>query len=435
MNQASSDVGARKAALTLLDGVLRKHRSVDDAFDGLTAHLEGRDRAFVRLLVATTLRRFGQIDGVLKEFIAKKPAEPVTDILRLGAAQLLFLGTPPHAAVATSVTLAKQGYGAASGFVNAILRRVAEKGAAIVAGQDAARLNTPGFLWTSWAKAFGEERARAIAGAHLQEAPLDLTLKDPATAAQFAADLKAEVLPTGSLRVAQGGRVQELKGFADGAWWVQDAAAALPARILMRALRDAAGDGARTVIDLCAAPGGKTAQLANAGHRVTAVDIAPARLDVLRENLARLGLTADVVAADALAWRPAQLADAVLLDAPCSATGTIRRHPDLPILKTAINLKAFADAQGKLLAAAAAMVRPGGFILYSVCSLQPEERRAVVDAALAADPTLAHIPIPKDAVGDDQLIDSSGDLGTFPFQWPGRGGLDGFYGALLRKSL
>jgi 16S rRNA (cytosine967-C5)-methyltransferase len=431
MNQSSSDVGARKAALALLDGVLRKHRSVDDAFDGLTARLEGRDRAFVRLLVATTLRRFGQIDGVLKEFVSKKPADPVMDILRLGAAQLLFLGTPPHAAVATSVTLAKQGYGAASGFVNAILRRVAEKGAAIAASQDAARLNTPAFFWMSWAKAFGEDRARAIASAHLQEAPLDLSVKDPAAAAQWAADLKADLLPTGSLRVAQGGRVQELKGFDEGAWWVQDAAAALPAKILMHA----AGSGPQNIIDLCAAPGGKTAQLASAGHRVTAVDIAPARLAVLKENLARLKLTADVVEADALAWRPAQLADAVLLDAPCSATGTIRRHPDLPILKTAINLKAFADAQGKLLAAAAAMVRPGGYILYSVCSLQPEERRAVVDAALAADAALAHVPILKDAVGDDQLIDSAGDLGTLPAQWPDRGGLDGFYGALLRKSL
>jgi 16S rRNA (cytosine967-C5)-methyltransferase len=431
MNQPSSDVSARKAALALLDGVLRKHRSVDDAFDGLTARLEGRDRAFVRLLVATTLRRFGQIDGVLKEFISKKPADPVMDILRLGAAQLLFLGTPPHAAVATSVELAKQGYGAASGFVNAILRRVAEKGAAIIASQDAARLNTPTFFWMSWAKAFGEDRARAIAGAHLQEAPLDLSLKDPAATAQWAADLKADLLPTGSLRLAQGGRVQELKGFDEGAWWVQDAAAALPAKVLMHA----AGGGAQNIIDLCAAPGGKTVQLASAGHRVTAVDVAPARLAVLKENLARLKLTADVVEADALVWRPAQLADAVLLDAPCSATGTIRRHPDLPILKTAINLKAFADAQAKLLAAAAAMVRPGGYILYSVCSLQSEERRAVIDAALAADASVAHVPIPRDAVGDPQLIDSAGDLGTLPSHWLDRGGLDGFYGALLRKSL
>jgi 16S rRNA (cytosine967-C5)-methyltransferase len=359
MNQPSSDVGARKAALALLDGVLRKHRSVDDAFDGLTARLEGRDRAFVRLLVATTLRRFGQIDAVLKEFISKKPADPVMDILRLGAAQLLFLGTPPHAAVATSVTLAKQGYGAASGFVNAILRRVAEKGAGVVAGQDAARLNTPPFFWMSWAKVFGEERARAIASAHLQEAPLDLSFKDPAAAEQWAADLKGDLLPTGSVRLVAGGRVQELKGFEEGAWWVQDAAAALPAKILLRAL----GAGTHDVIDLCAAPGGKTAQLASAGQRVTAVDIAGVRLALLKENLARLKLTAEVIEADALAWRPAQPADAVLLDAPCSATGTIRRHPDLPLLKTAINLRAFADAQAKLLAAAAAMVRPGGHLL------------------------------------------------------------------------
>lgn len=430
MNQPLSDVGARKAALALLDGVLRKHRSVDDAFDALTAHLEPRDRAFVRLLVATTLRRFGQIDAVLKEFVGKKPADPVMDILRLGAAQLLFLGTPPHAAVATSVALAKQGYAAASGFVNAVLRRVAEKGAPLIAAQDAPRLNTPAYLWKSWEKAYGAERARAIAEAHLQDPPLDLSLKDTSTVAHWAAELKAAVLPTGSLRLTQGGRVQDLNGFAEGAWWVQDAAAACPAKILMHAL----GPGTHTVIDLCAAPGGKTAQLASAGHRVTAVDIAGARLAFLKDNLARLKLTAEVVESDALTWRPAQPADAVLLDAPCSATGTLRRHPDLPFLKATINLSGFAAAQAKLLRAAAAMVRPGGFVFYSVCSLQPEERGGVVDAILA-DGGLARVPILAESVGDAQLIDPAGALVTLPGQWPERGGLDGFYGCLLRKSL
>lgn len=430
MTGPSSDIGARAAALALLDGVLRKHRSVDDAFEARTQGLESRDRAFARLLVATTLRRLGQIDAVLKDFVSKKPADPVIDILRLGAAQLLFLGTPPHAAVATSVAVAKPRYAAASGFVNAVLRRVSEKGAALARAQDAPRVNTPDALWKSWSAAYGEDTARAIATAHLQDPPLDLTLKDPASASHWAAELKGEGLPTGSLRLRDAGRVQDLKGFADGAWWVQDAAAALPAKILLHAL----GSGSQAVIDVCAAPGGKTAQLAGAGHRVTAVDIAGARLALLRENLDRLALKADVVEADALTWRPAQLADGVLLDAPCSATGTLRRHPDLPFLKTTLNLAAFARTQGQLLAAATAMVRPGGYVLYSVCSLQPEERRAVVDAALAATPALTRVPIPAAAVGDPALLDAAGDLRTLPAHWPDRGGLDGFYGALLQKA-
>ncbi len=424
----NSDIAARKAALQLLDGVLRKHRSVDDAFDAQTARLEARDRAFARLLVATMLRRFGQIDAVLKVFVTKKPADPVMDILRLGAAQLLFLGTPPHAAVATSVALAKQGYAPAAGFVNAVLRRVSEKGASLVAAQDAARLVTPDRLWKSWEEAYGPAVARAIAEAHLKEPPLDLSLKDPAAAAQWAADLGAVVLPTGSLRLTDAGRVQDLKGFAEGAWWVQDAAAALPAKILAHILSKPS-----QVIDLCAAPGGKTAQLAAAGHTVTAVDVSGARLGLLRDNLARLNLQAQVLEADALTWRPAAPADAVLLDAPCTATGTIRRHPDLPLMKTALDPVGAAAAQAQLIRAAAAMVRPGGYVFYSVCSLQPEERRAVVTSVLATEPSLAAIALPKDIVGDPHLIDSAGDLNTLPAHWPERGGLDGFYGTLLQK--
>jgi len=427
-----NDIGARQAALVLLDGALRKHRSVDDAFDAATAGLESRDRAFARLLTAVMLRRMGQIDAVLAPFISKKPSDPVKDILRLGAAQLLFLDTPPHAAVATSVAICKQGYVAASGFVNAVLRRVAEKGADLLAAQDAAVLNTPRWLWNSWEAAYGAPPTRAMAEAHLKEPALDLTVKDPATTPSWAAALGAQVLPTGSLRLTAAGRVRELKGYDEGAWWIQDAAAALPAKVLLHMI----GDAPRDVIDLCAAPGGKTAQLAARGHHVTALDVSGARLALVRENLARLKLAADVVEADALTWRPARLADAVLLDAPCSATGTLRRHPDLPFLKTAPDLRAFAALQGQLLTAAAAMVKPGGFVLYSVCSLQPEERRAVVEAVLAAESTLARVKLPSDAVGgESQFIDRLGDLRTLPAQWPERGGLDGFYGALLQKAV
>lgn len=427
----TSEIDARVAALALLDGALRRQRSVDDAFESVAGALSVRDRAFARLLAAILLRRLGQIDAVLAPFISRKPSEPVKDILRLGAAQLLFLDTPPHAAVATSVAIAKKGYAPSSGFVNAVLRRVAEKGAAMVAAQDAARLNTPDWMWNSWEAAYGAPVARACAEAHLVEPALDLTLKEAATAPQWAERLKARLLPTGSLRLENAGRVRELEGFAEGAWWVQDAAAALPAKVLLHML----GSEPRDVVDLCAAPGGKTAQLAAAGHRVTAVDLAGARLAILKDNLARLNLTAQVVEADAVKWRPEILADAVLLDAPCSATGTIRRHPDLPHIKAAPDLATFAKVQGRLLAAAAAMVRPGGYVLYSVCSLQPEERRAVVEAALAADETLVRVKIPGAAVGgESQFVDRMGDLRTLPAQWPEQGGLDGFYGALLQKN-
>jgi 16S rRNA (cytosine967-C5)-methyltransferase len=430
---SGDDIAARAAALTVLERVFTKQRGADENFDHTVAKLEPRDRAFVRVLVATTLRRLGQIDQVLGNFVERRPPEPVINLLRLGTAQLLFLGTPPHAAVATSVALAKRGHDRHAGLVNAVLRRVSEKGAAMIAKQDAAVLNTPLWLWKSWIAAYGEPAARATAEAHLGEAPLDITVKDPAALQDWATRLEAAVLPTGNLRRLAGGRIQDLDGFEQGAWWIQDAAATLPAKILLHVLGDPAG---KTVIDLCAAPGGKTAQFAAAGCTVTAVDASGERLALLTANLKRLHLDADVVKADALTWRPKELADAVLLDAPCSATGTIRRHPDLHYLKRPEDVAAFAAHQTKLLTAAVQMVKPGGWIFYSVCSLQPEERKPVVDAVLAADPVLSKVKIPKEALaGESQFVSHLGELRTLPSQWPERGGLDGFYGALLNRSV
>ncbi len=427
-----ADIAARVAALSMLEGVFSRAKSTDDQFEQAVAKLEPRDRAFVRLLVATTLRRLGQIDLVLGNFVERRPPDRVINVLRLGAAQLLFIATPPHAAVATSVALVKQGHERHAGLVNAVLRRVSEKGAAMVAAQDAASLNTPLWLWKSWVAAYGEPAARATAEAHLSEPLLDITVKDPATLDEWAKRLEAAQLPTGSLRRTAGGRIQDLEGFADGAWWVQDAAAALPAKVLLHVLETPAG---KNIIDLCAAPGGKTAQLAAAGCLVTAVDSSGDRLNLLRANLKRLHLEAEVVEADAVTWRPKVPADAVLLDAPCSATGTIRRHPDLPYLKRAEDIAGFVTLQTRLLTAAADMVKPGGLIFYSVCSLQPEERRAVVEAVLAANPALARVKIPKEAVaGESQFIDHKGELRTLPSQWPERAGMDGFYGALLQRS-
>ena len=421
----------------MLEGVFTRAKSTDDQFEQAVAKLEPRDRAFVRLLVATTLRRLGQIDLVLGNFVERRPPDRVINVLRLGAAQLLFIATPPHAAVATSVALVKQGHERHAGLVNAVLRRVSEKGAGLIAAQDPASLNTPLWLWKSWIAAYGEPAARATAEAHLGEPLLDITVKDPLSAEEWAKRLEATVLPTGSLRRTAGGRIQELDGFADGAWWVQDAAAALPAKMLLHVLESPSLEkvAGKTVLDLCAAPGGKTAQLAAAGCAVTAVDSSGERLNLLRANLKRLQLEAQVIEADAVTWRPKAPVDAVLLDAPCSATGTIRRHPDLPYLKRAEDIAGFVTLQTRLLTAAVDMVKPGGWVFYSVCSLQPEERRPVVEAVLAANPALARVKIPKEAVaGESQFIDHKGELRTLPSQWPERGGLDGFYGALIQRS-
>ncbi len=451
-------LASRAMAADLLSAVLRRQRPLDDVFEARIAgsKLESRDRGFVRLLVATTLRRLGQIDALIAAMLDRpgtlKP--PVQDLLRLGVAQLLFLGTPAHAAVNTTVALtgAEPQTLPYKKLVNALMRRLGREGAALVAAQDAARLNTPDWLWTSWQAAYGPEAARAIAEAHLSEAPLDLTLKAsaeaaahlktpaeaavrlkiPAEAAVWAERLEAEYLPTGSLRRAAGGAVPELPGFAEGCWWVQDAAAALPAPLLgpVAGLR---------VFDLCAAPGGKTAQLAAAGARVVAVDRAAPRLARLAANLARLGLAAETVAADAALWQPDAPADAILLDAPCSATGTIRRHPDIPHLKTQADVTKLAALQKRLLARAATLLRPGGTLVYTVCSLQPEEGEAQIAALLASGVPLARRPIGPHEIGGEtgglaSAVTAAGDVRTLPSHLGDRGGMDGFYIARLVRA-
>ncbi|MDX2143814.1 MAG: RsmB/NOP family class I SAM-dependent RNA methyltransferase [Rhodospirillaceae bacterium] len=423
---------ARMAAYMVLGGVLRAGTPADEGFETAVGALEPRDRAFVRLVVATTLRRLGQIDAVLAGFLDRLPPPAAQDALRLGAAQILFVGTPAHAAVATTVELVRAlDQERLVALANAVLRRLTREGAALVAAQDAARLNTPEWLRQRWAAAYGEDIAHAIAAAHLVEPATDLSLKDPATAPDWAARLSATVLPTGSLRTTASGRVESWEGFSEGAWWVQDAAAALPAKILLQAL----GNGsAKAVADLCAAPGGKTLQLAAAGCAVTAVDISSRRLDMMADNLKRMNLSATVLTADALTWRPIMPVDAVLLDAPCSATGTIRRHPDLPYLKSASAIPRLAEKQRQLLAHAAGFMKPGGVLLYSVCSLEPEEGEGVVDAFLGAHPGFVREAISPEAIGGQRaFLTPAGDVRTLSCHWPELGGLDGFYIALLRK--
>jgi 16S rRNA (cytosine967-C5)-methyltransferase len=376
--------------------------------------IDSRDRAAAHRLAAAVLRRTGTLDAVLEPLLQKSPPTPVRHILRLGAAGLLFLGTPAHAAVATAVQLARaQGLASFAGLVNAVLRRVAERPEALP-DLDGPRLDTPAWLWASWGSL-----ARAIAEAHQSPAPLDLTLRPGAAAPEGGVRL-----PTGSFRYPEGTRVTDLPGFATGTFWVQDAAAALPARLL--AVRPG-----EVVADLCAAPGGKTAQLTAAGARVTAVERDPTRLAVLRENLRRCELIAELVEADATQWAPASAFDAVLLDAPCSATGTIRRHPDVPHLKRPRDVLAMTAVQDQLIDAAVAMLRPGGRLVYSVCSLQPEEGRARIAAALGRG------GLRLDSFNEAELADlpeartPEGYLRTHPAMWPERGGMDGFFAARL----
>ncbi len=424
----TNELAPRVLAVQMLAAVLRRQRPLDDMFEVWLAksQLDGRDRGFVRLLVATTLRRLGQIDaliaGVLDRPGSLKPA--VEDILRLGVAQLLFLGTPAHAAVNSTVALAgaepqTQPY---KKLLNALMRRLGREGRALVEAQDATRLNTPDWLWASWQTAYGLEGARAIAGAHLNEPTLDLTLKTPAETASWAERLEAELLPFGGLRRAAGGAVPDLPGFAEGGWWVQDAAASLPAPLLGPVR-------GRRVFDLCAAPGGKTAQLAAAGARVVAVDRSASRLGRLEANLARLGLMVETVTADAASWQPDEAADAILLDAPCTATGTIRRHPDIPHLKRGNDVAKLAVVQKRLLAHAVTLLRPGGILVYSVCSLQPEEGEAQIAALLAAGAPLRRQPVTVAELGGHaSALTAEGDVRTLPSHL---GGMDGFFIARL----
>jgi 16S rRNA (cytosine967-C5)-methyltransferase len=404
------------------------------------AAIEARDRAFARLLAATVLRRLGELDRVLGAFLEKplpKAAQRVRVILLAGAAQLLFIKTQPHAAVDLAVEATRrEPHGARfAGLANAVLRRVAREGEAVLAGEDVVKLNVPAWLWQRWERSFGEDAARRIAEASLKEPPLDLSLKPGEDAVLWAQRLGGALLPTGSVRLVSHGRVEELPGYAEGAWWVQGAAAALVARVAGPTPADVEG---RTVADLCAAPGGKTAGLATAGASVTAVDDSPERLERLRQNLARLALSAEVVAADAAIWAPGRTFDIVVLDAPCTGTGIISRHPDILRLKRAGDVARMAEVQAAMLRNATSLVRPGGTLVYSTCSLEEEEGRAQVDALLERQPDFQRAPIGAGEIGADPSWIADGDVRTLPCQLgteDGTAGLDGFYIARLRRGL
>ncbi|MCJ2024110.1 RsmB/NOP family class I SAM-dependent RNA methyltransferase [Methylobacterium sp. J-067] len=427
--QDAAGLGARRAAAQAVAELIGQERppALDEALaTALRAErLESGDAALARAIALATFRRLGQIRRVLAERLDKGLPEGKPRLLSLlatGTAQILDLAVPDHAAVDLAVRLAKADHRTAgfAGMVNAVLRRVAREREAILAAVEPLRDNTPDWLARRWVSAYGGDLAAEIARAHLTNAPIDLTLRNEGEGQAWAERLGATLLPTGSLRMPpDGAAIPDLPGFGEAAWWVQDAAAAIPARLL------GVGAGER-VLDLCAAPGGKTMQLASRGATVTALDRSAPRLERLRENLARLGLKAEIAVGDATVYQ-AEPFDAVLLDAPCSATGTIRRHPDVAWTKDESDIVRLAQLQTRLLDRAATLVRPGGRLVYCTCSLERAEGEAQIAAFLARNTRFARVPLrPEEVGGRADLIDGAGDLRTLPSQ-----GLDGFFAGRL----
>ena len=422
----------RAGALMLLRAVLGQGHTLAEAratasTDFTRLDPPGQARA-LRLALAT-LRHLDRADAALAPHLRKAPPEPVRTLLRLAVTERMVFDAPAHGVVNAAVSMARasrKGAGLA-GLVNAVLRKATDMPAAAWEALPPQRM--PGWLRAPMTAAWGADAVAAIEAAHVQGATLDLSLRDATQSARWAQDLGAEVLPTGSLRLPAGtpGAVSALQGYDSGAWWVQDAAAALPARLL------GVRRGER-VLDLCAAPGGKTLQLAAAGAQVTALDISDARMGRLRANLARTGLAAKVVVADALDWHAPAPFDAILLDAPCSASGTIRRHPDMPHARTAVDLDALAALQARLLDRvldpSAGVLRPGGRVVYCTCSLLPAEGEAQIAAALCRHPgaRLADLLLPG---ADPAWRADGGGWRTRPDFWQGKGGLDGFFMAAL----
>ena len=407
-------VPARRAALRLLDAVLRRGLALEAALDRATTGLDRReDRGLVHAIVSEALRRLPDLDALIDSATARPLPEDAKArfALRIALVQALALGTPPHAAIATVLPLVD---GGPRKLVHGVFGTLMRRNATLPELPE-----LPAAAWLRWQAAWGEDVAEAARVAIASPPPVDLSLRGDTTAAEG-----VSLLPR-HRRVPAFATVPELPGFAEGEWWVQDLAASLPARLL--------GDGPGTALDLCAAPGGKTLQLAAAGWDVTALDVSEKRLARLSENLERTGLSAKVIAADALKWKPKEPVDALLLDAPCSATGIFRRHPDvLHRVRPAVIAEA-AELQGQLLARAAEWVKPGGRLVYVTCSLEREEGEAQVERFLAERADYRLVPAAPELLPEGIAPDPKGWVRTLPGMLAEQGGLDGFFIARLDR--
>jgi 16S rRNA (cytosine967-C5)-methyltransferase len=434
-------LAARKAAAKLLAVVIDAKTPLDGLTDNDNGHphylsLDMRDRSLVRAILTTALRFRVSIGKLLSRRL-ERPLPPnataLQHILHVAAAQILFLDIPDSAAVDIAVTHAKSDPRTArfAALVNGVLRSLARGKEEQLAPTLATTLDAPAWFADRLTAAYGKDKAVAILAMHRVEAPVDFSVKS--NAELWAERFGGIVLPTGGVRVGKlAANVSDLPGFAEGEWWVQDAAASLPARLL----GDVAG---KTVADLCAAPGGKTAQLVLTGADVTAIDASKNRLTRLAHNLERLRLEAKIVQADILNYAPDELFDAILLDAPCSSTGTVRRHPDVPWTKSPADIEKLAALQARMLAAAVRLVKPGGRIVFSNCSLDPSEGEELYRAFLAGTTNVEHEPIrPGEIAGADEFLTGEGTLRTTPADMqlgsPGISGLDGFFAARFRRT-
>ncbi|MGH6828835.1 MAG: RsmB/NOP family class I SAM-dependent RNA methyltransferase [Rhizomicrobium sp.] len=419
----TSGLPARRAALSIFSQVLRQRVPLSRLLWSPPT-LSPRDAAFARALVSDALRHFGELEAAIRH-LAPKPLPPhksglATEILLLGACELLILKTPAHAAVDAANDLAASDSETVhfKPLVNAVLRRLAREAGKIA--YDGSRLNTPDWLWNRWCAQYGDSKAREIARANGRQAPLDIHLRD--ANAIHPQSVKLFGL---SRRVTAEGRVDDLLGFKEGGWWVQDAAASLPAVLL----GDVAG---RNVFDLCAAPGGKTLGLASQGADVVAVEIDSARMRRVRENLARTGLNARLIECDLRDFEGE--APLVLLDAPCTATGTIRRHPDIPWIRNAADVTAQASQAYDLMEGAARLVAQGGLLVFAVCSLEREEAEDQAALFLAGHREFSRVPVEaREIFGHSEWITPQGDLRTLPCDLAQLGGMDGFYAARFRR--
>jgi len=425
----NSGIPARELAVKALSRVLDRNRTPEEGLYALPGWdaLTPEDKGMSHFLLLGTLRCLGQVDAWMAKLMEKPlptTASQVQDILRIGLYQLGWMGTPAHAAVDTSVNLTRQmrldGF---SSLVNAVLRRASREG--VPKGiMENASLNLQEWLRTSWQKAYGKDLTETICHAQIAIPPIDIQVK--AEAAIWAEKLGGMLLPGGSIRIPPQ-TVTNLSGYAEGEWWVQDAAACLPVKLLGEVK-------GKTIVDLCAAPGGKTMQLAAAGAKVIAVDRSEPRLQRLKENLERTGLQAEVICEDGKQWKPSMQVDGVLLDAPCSATGTLRRHPEISWTRKQEDITRMAALQWDMLTHVLSWLPSGKPLVYATCSLQPEEGEAHVQRLLREHKDVTLLPVQAAETAIAQACRPDGALRTLPHFWQEQGGMDGFFAARLVKN-